>query len=593
LIADFSDSSAEAKLSGVVEPVLGLALEGAPFISNVNRTRAKDAAKKLDPNATAFDEKQARLYATQQGIDVVISGAISNRGPGYEISAKALESTSGKTLATASVSASNKEAVAGAVTTIAASLRTALGDTSSEQTKHNEAETFTTSSLEALRSYIQGQELVSAGKSEEAIRAYSFATKLDPDLGRAYAGIAAIYHNTGRRKEAEQYYQEALRHVDRMTDREKFRTRGGYFIFKMEADNAIGEYSKLVAQYPADTVGNGMLAYSYFLKRDFGGAVTKGAEFVDRYPKNVQAMNNVALYAMYAGDFVTADSWAAKALELNPNFEKNYLPKAMAALAQGRIREAISVFEKEKGVDSSGASRASAGLADIALYEGRIKDAQQILDSGVAADIAGGDSSSAADKLITLAAIYSESKDFKRATDFAERAVARSSDEEKILFGAARVYLAAGQQAKAVAIRKQLSEKLQDEWRAYARILEADELLAAKKPVDAIDRLKEAQKLADTWFGHLEMGRAYLEGNHPSEASSEFDLCVRHRGEATAVFLDDVPTYHLYPQVLYYQARAQEGMKSPGAVDQYKTFLTIKQNAENDPMVQDARARVK
>jgi len=54
------------------------------------------------------------------------------------------------------------------------------------------------------------------------------------------------------------------------------------------------------------------------------------------------------------------------------------------------------------------------------------------------------------------------------------------------------------------------------------------------------------------------MGQAYLALEAYPEASSEFDVCLKRRGEATSVFLDDVPSYHHLPPVYYYQgARAK------------------------------------
>ena len=108
-----------------------------------------------------------------------------------------------------------------------------------------------------------------------------------------------------------------------------------------------------------------------------------------------------------------------------------------------------------------------------------------------------------------------------------------------------------------------------------------------------MNKIREASAIADSWIGHFELGRAYLEAHAFAEASSEFDICFKRRGEATAVFLDDRPTYHLLPDVLYYQARVQEGLKSAGAVDQYRAFLAIKKNADKDPLALDATRRVK
>src|SRR5437899_11770402 len=72
---------------------------------------------------------------------------------------------------------------------------------------------------------------------------------------------------------------------------------------------------------------------------------------------------------------------------------------------------------------------------------------------------------------------------------------------------------------------------------------------------------------------------------------SELEACLKRRGEATAAFLDEQPTYRLFPPLYYYIGRAQEGLKSPAANESYKTFLVLRQNADRDPLVTDARRR--
>jgi hypothetical protein len=71
------------------------------------------------------------------------------------------------------------------------------------------------------------------------------------------------------------------------------------------------------------------------------------------------------------------------------------------------------------------------------------------------------------------------------------------------------------------------------------------------------------------------------------------EVCLKRRGEATALFLDESPTYHLFPPVHYYLGRAHEGLKSPAAAESFKTFLSIKEKADADSLVIDARRRVR
>src|SRR5437660_1847814 len=108
----------------------------------------------------------------------------------------------------------------------------------------------------------------------------------------------------------------------------------------------------------------------------------------------------------------------------------------------------------------------------------------------------------------------------------------------------------------------------------------------------AIALFQEGQKLADTWIGRVDLGRAYIEAGAFTEADSELEKCLKRRGEASAVYLDDVPTFRAIPAVYYYLGRAQEGLKSPAAAETYKTFLGLKQNADRDPLAVDARRRI-
>ena len=98
---------------------------------------------------------------------------------------------------------------------------------------------------------------------------------------------------------------------------------------------------------------------------------------------------------------------------------------------------------------------------------------------------------------------------------------------------------------------------------------------------------------ADTWLARFHLGLAYLQAGSFAEAYSEFDICLKRRGEAAAVFWNDLPTMRRLPPLYYYLGRAQEGLKSPGAKDSYNAFLLIKEKSDADPLVEDARKRLR
>jgi hypothetical protein len=133
---------------------------------------------------------------------------------------------------------------------------------------------------------------------------------------------------------------------------------------------------------------------------------------------------------------------------------------------------------------------------------------------------------------------------------------------------------------------------LQPDPRAYGKLIEGEAALKHEKAQEALNLFLDSRKIADTWIGRFDAARAYIDAGGFAQAYSELETCLKRRGEATALFLDESPTYHLFPPVYYYLGRAQEGLQSPAAPQSYKTFLSFKQGTDKDPLVVDARRRV-
>ena len=275
----------------------------------------------------------------------------------------------------------------------------------------------------------------------------------------------------------------------------------------------------------------------------------------------------------------------------NPNFEEALRTSAIAALGLGHNDEAAANYQKLQAVDTRGASIANAGLADLALYEGRVADASALLEKGVAADTGAKDTDSAANKTVTLGLTQVTLGKMAEAMADASKAIAGNKDSG-VIYRAAQIYIAAGQDAEALHAVAPLSQRLETEPQIYAKLIAGEAQLKHGNARDALTSFQEAQKLADTWLGHFDMGQAYLALEAYPEASSEFDVCLKRRGEATSVFLDDVPSYHHLPPVYYYQGRAREGLHSAGAAESYKTFLALKEKGAGDPLVADATKRL-
>ena len=590
LIGDFASPPNDPTFNNhVLEQALMIGVESASFIEAYPRRDAVRLARSITEDAT-LDEETARLIAIREGVDVVVAGAVAARGSGYQFQVKATRASDEQVLLEWTTDADGKDQVLDAVGRIAARVRGVLGDTETDNAA-SEAETFTAASIEAATVYAEAQELQWAGRSDEAIAAYGRTLELDPKFGRAHAGLAALYANQGRSQDAEASYQAALGMLDRMTEREKFRTRGGYYLFKLNGDNAIKEFEALVAQYPADTSGLANLAFAHFLRRDMQKSREVGVRASEAYPQNVIRRNNAALYAMYSGDFDEAAGFASEVLKMNPAYAKAYVALGLSHLASGRPADAAATYGRLRDIDTATArSFATFGLVDTALYEGRQRDALRLLEAAIADD--GKEVTSAGARRLAIQAEVLATRDEKAAAVEAARRAIAASSQFGTIFTAGLALLEADQPQLALEISRELDNRLEEEPRVYGALLRGEVALADGRARNALEAFEAAQKLEDTWMGRFSLGRAYLALNAFPEASSEFDRCLSRRGEATAVFLDDLPSYRLLPPVHYYLGRAREGMKSSTAADAYRTFLAIKEKGDQSGLVSDARKRL-
>jgi len=585
LIADFENSTGDVAFDGTLEPVMQLALEGAGFISAYDRGGIRRSLGVRPPEV--LDEKTAAELAVKQGVNVVLSGAVSQSGNRYQVSVKAVQAVTGEVVVTDSSRASRKEDVVRVATNLAESVRRALGDTTSDSAQRFAMEKLSATSLDAVREYAKGIEALSQSQFEAALQSFSKAVEIDPDFGTAYGGMAISSRNLNRQQDALNYAGEAMRHLDGMTERERYRARGLYYLLTNDYRNCVDEYGALIARYPADPGARNNRALCLTYLRDLSTAVEEMRAVVKLLPNRSLYRDNLALYTAYSSDFAAAEQAVSEMAE--PGLF-SLLARAFAELGRGDRVKARETYQTIGAIDAEGASYMAAGLGDLAIHEGRFSEATRILSQGAEADLAADSADLAAMKYAALAYAQLQRQERGAAITSADKALAASQDT-KIQFLAARIYIEAGSPAKADGIIAELGGQLLAEPQAYAAILTGLKAFTGGNNRVAVEKFTEANALLDTWIGHFDLGRAYLAAKAFPQADSEFDRCLTRRGEALSLFLDEVPTFGLFPQALYYQGRVREGLRSTNFADSYRAYLDIRGESKEDPLVADARKR--
>lgn len=592
LIADFEDSTNDPVFKGTLENVLGTSMEEAAFITSYTRQGARRIAQQIRPGRE-LDAEAARLVAAREGIKVVLAGAIESNGPAYRVTIKALDPATAKPLATATGTARSKQEVIGAITSAAVTLRGQLGDTTPASVRRAAMETVTAGSLEALDAYERGQELARSNKLPEALEAYRRAIALDPDFGRAYAGMAVVYNDLKDDPRKNEAYESALKHLGRMTEREKYRTLGTYYLLTARNyEKAIENYQTLLRSYPADTAGHGNLGMAYMLMGHPDLAANEAREALKIYPRNLKQRYNLALYQMYAGDFDKAIRDGSAIIEETPSYAIGYYPVALSMIATGDVAGAQKIYDRLESQGEVGAGLARLGRIDMAMYKGRYKEADRLVADALAADEKTANVAAQAQHNIDAAQIAVALNQPARAAAAARKAVTLAT-HESVLFPAARVLVETGHPDEARAIAKTLENMLQLHTTAYARLIDAEVSVREGRYGAAIEAFRDSIKRRDTWFARFLLGQTYAKAEHFAEAMAELDIAFKRRGEVTDVFLYDTPTLRYMPPVYYWLARSQQAMGIADARKTYERFVQLRSDADtSDPLAMDARTRL-
>lgn len=590
LIADFENETNDPLFDGTLEQTLHMGIEGAAFITAFSRASAKSRLERLQPGST-LDDDGARLIAVREGIKLVLGGSVQVDNGRYQFNVHAVNAETGERIIEADEKAADKLQVLAAVATLADQVREELGDTSFEDESVRGTESFTAGSLEAAHAYTQAQNLAYAGDYAAAIVEYEKAVELDANFGRAHSGWALALFNLGRDDEAEERWNTALSFMDTMTERERFRTTGLYYMaVSQNYPKAIESYSSLVEKYPADGAGHNNLAVAYFSTLDFENTLAEGEAVLAIYPNNIFYQQNYALFAMYAGDFELAEKTGRAVLDQDATRYYSWLPVAMSVLARDDYAGAQSSYEQMAAIGANGASHANLGLADLAMYQGRFAEAADILEQGIEMDAASGNQRAAATKHIAKAEALTNRGLSDTAIGEIDAALAANGGLGRQV-PAALLYLQLGMVDEASAIANELMQQVQEQHRAYGSMILGIIDSRAGRHVEALDRLKAAVAYTDFWLTRFFLGQAYLAAGSAAEALDEFEIALARRGEASALFLDDLPTWRYLATLPYWRGRAQQAVGMSGAAaESYAAYSMLR--GEDDPLTKDANERL-
>jgi eukaryotic-like serine/threonine-protein kinase len=255
LVADFTNSTGDTVFDGTLKQGLSIQLEQTPFLRVISGDQITQTLKMMErPLDVPLTPTLAREVCQRMNATVEIEGSIAALGNQYVLGLKGINCATGESLAEAQVTAEGKEKVLPALSQAAAELRAKLGESrASIKTYDVPLEQATTTSLEALQAFNEGQQELGRADFPAAASSYRHAVDLDPSFALAHASLGVMSGVADVNDPSNNHLKKAYQLRDRTSECEKLLISAEYnFSVTLNYEQSLQFYEQLSRIYPRD-----------------------------------------------------------------------------------------------------------------------------------------------------------------------------------------------------------------------------------------------------------------------------------------------------------------------------------------------------
>ncbi len=602
VIGGIVNSTGEAVLEDSLGTALQISLEQSRYVNVLSPDRLRQALKRMRKSEDeTLSDALAREICQREGVRALLTGSIARLGDSYVLSVRIVDPSTGSAVRTLTERTGSREEILPALDRLSETLRRELGESlSSIQGTNLKLAEATTSSLEALQLFTEGKALLARGRVKESREFFERALALDPEFARAYASLATTYRSFGITYDpvlAERNFQEAMKRLDRVGERERLEIQGLYYGVLGRYEEAARFYRLLVERYPTVDEYHVALARQYSGLSRYPEAIAEFEEARRLNPSSAGILVNLASAYGSQGRFSEEIGALEEAFLLEPDWETDDIQNhqyGWALLLTGDEARARGAFDKMLAQGGAKKARGHRSLGILALYRGQFKEAAFQLEQAAHVNEGAGSFNSAARDLLYLAeglALVGRNEEALRHLGSA-LGILEENDYQPTWIGyrIAVLYSRLGSTAEAERLIATLSEKSPSENRmdqVDAMRAEGELLLARGSTEEGVELLRRSHAAWPSELTRASLARALAQSSRLEESLDRYrdvvtDSPMPWEGQVEWVLA------HVTLGRLYEEAGQEDDARAA-----YLKFLELWKDADPDlPLLSDVRRRL-
>jgi tetratricopeptide (TPR) repeat protein/tRNA A-37 threonylcarbamoyl transferase component Bud32 len=539
LLGEIENSTGDPALEGSIGTALEISLEQSPQVRLLAPDRVRQALRRM---RRSEDEKLtpdlAREICQREGSRAVITGSVTRIGDNYMLTVRIIDPSTGTTVRTLTERADSRDQILPALDKLATSVRRLLGESLASIAAANvKLAEATTRSLEALKSFSEGSILLDRGRRDDAQARLTRAVELDPEFALAHAALASTYRGYGFHLDdakAEHHFQEALKRLDRVSERERLEIQALYEGVMGHYENAAFFHRQLVGRYPNDAGYHFALAQDYRSVGRPRDAVTEAERALHLNPSSPRILVNLAATHGDLREWSRTVGYYERAFGVEPGLVTDLIINhqyGWALVEIGRQDAARAAFQKMLELEPAKRARGHRSLAILALYEGRLGEARRQLEEARRLDETSGTINSAArdiyylvEGLVLLGSTQDANSLLARAADLSAKAhwTALSLRLATLLARNGRY----GDASRIIASNRKQAQAGDPYERSDLLRTDGELALAQGKTAEALELLKQAAAIQPWILTQTSLARAMARSGKQEEAMAAFETVV-------------------------------------------------------------------